>query len=127
MIDPMTITNGAQRMAETDPQGWTLTLVAVSVVFAGLFLLFGIYSLSGAFFSGKFKRKDKSVEGEVAAAIAMALEAESGSETEVAICTALHLYLSERVHDSESYKITLRATSSAWADKALTFRKTPRK
>ncbi len=125
------MTEGAQKMAETDPQGWTMTLVAVSVVFSGLILLFGIYALSGAFFSGKFKRKEKSGSeipvGEVAAAIAMALEAESGKETEVAICTALHLYLSECVHDAEPYKITLRENSSAWSDKALTFRKSIRK
>ena len=65
--------------------------------------------------------------GEVAAAIAMALEAEAGGETEAAIATALHLYLSESVHDLEPGFITLRRTPSAWDDRQFNFRKTPRK
>ena len=116
-------------MAQIDPHGWTLTLISVSTVFAALIVLYFIYN-----FSGKFKRKPKApkapkgaVSGEVAAAIALALQADAGSETEAAITTALHLYLSDAIHDVEPGIITLRRTPSAWDNKQSNFRKTPRK
>ena len=121
-------------MAQIDPHGWTLTLISVSTVFAALIVLYFIYNFSGNLFSGKFKRKPKApkapkgaVSGEVAAAIALALQADAGSETEAAIATALHLYLSDAVHDVEPGIITLRRTPSAWDNKQSNFRKTPRK
>ena len=45
------MTNGAVKMASYDPHGWTLSIVAVSVVFTGLILLFFVYSLSGRIFT----------------------------------------------------------------------------
>ena len=128
------LTEGADRMARIDPHGWTLTLISVCTVFAALVILYFIYTFSGNLFSGKYARKPKApktVKGEigdeVAAAIALALEAEAGGETEAAIATALHLYLSDAVHDIESGVITLRRSPSAWDDKQSNFRKSPRK
>lgn len=124
------ITAGAEKMLELDPHGFTLTLVGVGVVFLGLIILFGLYTLSGAIFSGKFKRTRQPKADEqaaIAAAIALALEAESGSETQVAIATALHLYLSDAVHDAEPGFITMRPYSSNWNNKTLNFRKSPKK
>ena len=121
-------------MAQIDPHGWTLTIISVSVVFSALIVLYFIYNFSGNIFSGKYKRKPKApkapkgaVSGEVAAAIALALQADAGSETEAAIATALHLYLSDAIHDVEPGIITLRRTPSAWDNKQSNFRKTPRK
>ena len=121
-------------MAQIDPHGWTLTLISVSTVFAALIVLYFIYNFSGNAFSGKYKRKPKApkapkgaASGEVAAAIALALQAEAGGETEAAIATALHLYLSDAVHDLEPGFITIRHTPSPWDDRQSNFRKTPRK
>ena len=126
---------GAQKMAQTDPHGWTLTFISIGVVFLALIILYCIYSLSGSIFSGKFKRKSSKKAAKTssqpseqeAAAIAMALEMYSGSdEVGAAIATALHLYLSGGVHDVESGVITFSGqTSSPWEDKRLNFRKTP--
>lgn len=133
----------AQIIKENDPHGYTLTVVSISVVFLALLILFGIYNLSGKFFSGQiklrnpFKRSDKPVraaalsqaagkEEEIALAIAMALQAECGGETEAAIALALHRYLSESAHDAEPFVITLKPRSSAWNDKSKLFRKQPR-
>jgi sodium pump decarboxylase gamma subunit len=118
-------------MMQTDPNGLTLTLISVSVVFAALIVLYCIYSLSGALFSGKFKRERKpsvkaSPDAEVAAAIALALDMEQDGDTYAAIATAVHLYLSDSIHDVEPGIVTIRRTSSAWSNKALTFRKLPR-
>ena len=125
------LTAGGDRMMQTDPNGLTLTLISVSVVFAALIVLYCIYSLSGALFSGKFKRERKpsvkaSPDAEVAAAIALALDMEQDGDAYAAIATAVHLYLSDSIHDVEPGIVTIRRTSSAWSDKALTFRKLPR-
>ena len=134
-IMALPLQTGAQRMAQTDPHGWTLTLISIGVVFLALIILYCIYSLSGGIFSGKFKRKpsgkaakasSKPSEQE-AAAIAMALDMYAGNdEVSVAIATALHLYLSGGVHDIESGVSTFGSnTLSPWEDNKLNFRKTP--
>lgn len=126
------LTAGSERMAQIDPHGWTLTIISVSVVFCALIVLYFVYSFSGNIFSGKYKiekkpKKAKAAKGgneaEIAAAIAMALEAELGGATEAAIATALHLYLSDAIHDVEPGIITIR--KSGWNNQS-NFRKSPR-
>lgn len=128
----MLLTAGGDRMAQIDPHGWTLTLISVSVVFAALIVLYIVYSFSGNLFSGKFKRKrsviPSSAEGspEVAAAIALALDMENGGDDYAAIATAVHLYLSEAIHDVEPGIVTIVRKESGWNNKELNFRKLPR-
>ena len=114
----------------TPPEGWTLSIVAVAVVFSALLILFLLYSLSGAVFTGKLKeavRKapKRRADDETAAAIAMALNSYlSDDDVPAAIALALHLHLSESVHDIEPGIITIRrAEDSTWRNKSLTFRK----
>ncbi|MBO4671919.1 MAG: OadG family protein [Bacteroidales bacterium] len=114
------------------PEGWTLSIISVSVVFCALLILFLIYNLSGNIFSGKYKRKPRrqAPDEATAAAIAMALDrygAEDGA-VPAAIAAALHLYYSECAHDTEPGIITIRRNpASEWASKSLTFRKTTSK
>jgi len=125
----------AQKMAETDPHGWILSVTAVSVVFSALIILFLIYTLSGAFFSGKFKREPKpkktalksgDINPEVAAAIAMAIDKEFGSEVYAAIGLALDQYFNDTVHDQESFILTIKPSEqTGWSNKSLNFRKRP--
>lgn len=121
----------AQVMKETDPHGWTLTLISVSVVFAALFILFLIYNLSGIIFSGKYKRNRKSrmPDDETAAAVAMALRLHCADDAvPAAIAMALHMHLGAGVHDFEPGIITIKqAGMSAWNDKKLLFRRSPDK
>lgn len=112
----------AEKLKRTDPHGFTLTLVAVGVVFLALLVLFLCYTLVGALCTGKIKLPErkksgrkagkknggKDADGEIAAAIALALRLEGGNETEAAIALALDRYLNESVHDNESYIITIR-------------------
>lgn len=128
------LTAGSDRMLQTDPHGWTLTLISVGVVFIALIILYFIYNFSGSIFSGKisFKRKPKAPKGapdtDVAAAIALALQAECGSDDEIAAVTALYLYLNDNVHDVESGVITIRHNAaSAWNGAQFNFRKQIRK
>ena len=127
------LTAGGDRMAQIDPNGWTLTLISVTVVFAALIVLYFVYSFSGALFSGKFKRTPKpkkaakgTPDAEVAAAIALALDMENGGDVYAAIATAVHLYLSDAVHDVEPGIITIVRKESGWNNKELNFRKLPR-
>ena len=120
----------AQKMKETDPKGWSLSLVAVAVVFSALLILFLIYNLSGNIFTGKVrlkrKKRSKAPEGPEAAAIALALKNYTSGEEDIpaAIALALHLYCGSGVHDTEPGIITIKVNnSSAWADKSLNFRK----
>lgn len=135
------LTEGAKRMAETDPHGWTLTIIAVTTVFSALVILYLIFTLVGKISMrmdarnaapAKPAKKPKKPAGnapdaEVAAAIALALEAENGGEIPVAIATALALHLGTSVHDSEPFVITINRAPSAWRNPALNFRKNPNK
>ena len=102
----------------------------VSVVFSALAILWFLFWL---LFDRPAKKKSapkqkKSIpDEEIAAAIALALDMEAGGDHYAAIAAAVHLYLAEAVHDSESYTLTIRKeTPSAWSDKKLNFRKLPR-
>ena len=124
------LTAGGDRMAQTDPHGWTLTLISVTTVFAALIILYFIYNFSGNIFSGKYKRKPKAKKGtpdaEVAAAIALALDMQDDGDVYAAIAAAVNLYLSDSAHDIEPGIVTIVRTPSAWNDKSLNFRKLPR-
>ena len=132
-------------MATTDPHGWTLTIISVGVVFIALIILYGLYSLSGRIFSGELKADakkaaragkrltravipgtDRESPDEVAAAVALALDMEQDGDTYAAIATAVHLYLSDSVHDIEPGIVTITRKDTAWNSKELTFRKLPR-
>lgn len=135
-----TITEKAESLWQTDPHGFTLTIIAVGTVFLGLLILCFIYNLSGNIFSGKYKnaieekRKKKAekkavkkvsgtVDDEVATAIAMALQMNGGDEVYAAIATALHLHLSCNSHDGGPFVITIKPCQSAWGNKMLNLRK----
>lgn len=126
------LTAGGDRMAQTDPHGWTLTLISVSVVFAALIILYFVYSFSGKLFSGAFKvkrparKKAAAPDEEIAAVVAAALDMENGGETYAAIAAAVHMYLSDAVHDHEPLVLTIRHKETPWETKSLNFRKLPR-
>ena len=108
------VASKAARMAEQDPGGWIMTLVAVCVVFLTLFLLQYCYRFVG-WISTREKSagsasssKKAGTDDEVAAAIATALSMESSGEIQAAIGLALDRWFSESIHDKESYIITIK-------------------
>ena len=135
----------AEAMKEKDPHGGILSLVAVTVVFTALAILWFLFWL---FFDRPAKKaaaaknqppKPKKakkaaamapageIPGEVAAAIALAMDMELGGDDYAAIAAAMHLYFSDAVHDAESFVLTMRPKEgSAWNDKKQIFRKLPR-
>ena len=139
----------AESMKEKDPYGGILSLVAVTVVFSALAILWFLFWL---FFDRPAKKaaaaknqppkpkkekkgrkaalaaaKPGEVSDEIAAAIALALDMEQGGDDYAAIAAAMHLYFSDAVHDAESFVLTMRPKEgSAWNDKKQIFRKLPR-
>ena len=136
----------AEAMAEKDPHGGILSLVAVTVVFSALAILWFLFWL---FFDRPAKRaaaaKDKPAKAkkgkkaglaevpagaptdEIAAVIALAMDMEQGGDDYAAIAMAMHLYFNDAVHDVESFVLTMRPKEgSAWNDKKQIFRKLPR-
>jgi len=131
--------SNAQKIARTDPHGFILTLTSVSVVFCALAILWFLFWIlferpakrkkaaeAAALLPKKTSGKPGTVTPEVAAAIGMALDLDCSGEVYAAIATALHLYLSESVHDTESYTITIKPTEGAWKTHGQTFRKLPK-
>ena len=127
--------SGGELMKERDPLGWILSITSVSVVFSALALLWFLFWL---LFDRPAKKKAAAAaapakkvvtgtpEGEVAAAIALALDMEQDGDVYAAIATAVHLYLSDAIHDVESGIVTITRKESGWNNKALNFRRLPR-
>jgi hypothetical protein len=139
----------AEAMKEKDPHGGILSLVAVTVVFSALAILWFLFWL---FFDRPAKKaaaaknqppkpkKEKkgkkaaladvpagTPSDEIAAVIALAMDMEQGGDDYAAIAMAMHLYFSDAVHDAESFVLTMRPKEgSAWNDKKQIFRKLPR-
>lgn len=122
----------AETMKERDPHGWILAIVSVSVVFSALALLWFLFWLlfdrpaRQAARPKKAKPAKASPDAEVAAAIALALDMECSGDVYAAVAAAVHLYLSEEVHDLEPGIVTIRRSASGWNDKSLNFRQIPR-
>ena len=131
----------AQDMAEKDPRGFILSLVAVTVVFTALAILWFLFWLfldrpakkaakaTSVISSGAKGGVEKSAPSdEIAAVIALAMDMEQCGDVYAAIALAMDLYFSDTVHDAESFVLTMRPKEgSAWNDKKQNFRKLPRK
>ena len=118
---------GAERMAERDPHGWILTLTSVSVVFAALIILWIIFGISGRAFQRRAAKAAQPVNEPTIIPSERERIPSSGDSTETAaaIALALHLYLSETVHDAESFVITVNSSGAEnhWPSPGRNFRK----
>lgn len=99
---------------------WTnvliMTGVGIGVVFIVLVLLVFILQLFGAIATTDFKKKTAKTVSNVANSTTEPQHSASDAE-KAAIAMALHLYFAE-VHDTESYRLTIRQNAnSAWNSK----------
>ena len=93
-----TVMRKSAEMAASDPHGFIITIVSVTVVFVSLTILYFAYNFIGKCVNGRKKK-----EGRKKTAVHDGRE----EETAAAISMALHRYLSETAHDEESYIITI--------------------
>ena len=117
----------SQKMKRTDPNGWILTLTAMSVVFLALILLCFIFKFTGYLSIRKLnKNTDKSRSSKGQTPIKCS---DTPADTYAAIAMALHLYFEDsEAHDEESLTITLTHTNktySPWSSKIYGLRQTP--
>jgi hypothetical protein len=117
--DPIVLT--ASKTAETfekyDPWGGAMAIIAVSVVFCALILLFVSFKYIGFAFTTDWKRRALIKEGKIEEA--QHIENSSTGELNAAIGLALYMYTSE-LHDIESLNLTINKVSrnySPWSSK----------
>ncbi len=114
--------SSGEKFVEMDPIGFGMTMIAMSVVFSALAILYFFYKAIGRVFTRP--KKAKPAVGEVA----VPSKVEISGELNAAIAMALYLYQSE-MHDFENTVLTIKKVSktySPWSSKIYTLRKTPR-
>lgn len=115
--------SAGEKFVKHDPIGIGMVVIAMSVVFLALALLFLVYRGIGSFFHRKTLKKVAGAE-----AAAKAERVEISGEINAAIAMALYLYQSE-MHDEENTVLTIKKvarTYSPWSSKIYTLRKNPR-
>ena len=112
---------------DKDPHGYWIALLAMSVVFSALALLYILFKLFGKFASSNLKddNKENAAAAPVAApAASVPASGDVNGETMAAICFALYQHLN--AHDNESGVLTLNPRDgSSWAGKAGLMRDLP--
>lgn len=118
-------TTAADEFFKHDPTGIGMTIIATTIVFSALILLYVVFKNLALLFTKDFKRRSLIKEGKVEEA--QMLEEQSSGELNAAIATALYLY-SSKLHDYESMKITINRVSrnySPWSSKIYSLRQWP--
>ena len=110
-----------------DPYGYWIAILAMSVVFGALAVLYILFKLFGIFASKTLQKDDQKQASAPAAAQAAAIPAAGGDldgEKMAAICFALYQHLN--AHDQESGVLTLAPRDgSAWSSKSGLMRELP--
>lgn len=101
-----------EKFIRVDPHGIVMTVIAMSVVFAALVLLYLVFRYIGNVNQGKYRRKPK-VSGVEPQVEEVPIEQVSG-EVFAAISAALYQYETER-HDHESEIITIERVSKRYS------------
>ncbi len=110
---------------EKDPHGYWIALLAMSVVFSALAILFIFFKLFGIA-TNLSSKKEEEAEASAPAAQAAAIPASGDLDGEkmAAICFALYQHLN--AHDQESGVLTLTPRDgSAWSNKSSLMRELP--
>ncbi len=118
----------------SDPDGFAMTITAMSVVFSALIMLYLIYKSLGVLMQRMVARKEKksaqcSVSQPVESTISCADGEELTGEKIAAIAIAINLF-DEDLHDIESNVITINKVARAyspWSSKFYSMRQLPNK
>lgn len=124
-ITQETISPG-QKFAKSDPVGIGMTVVAMSVVFVALILLYLFFRQFGLY---NVRKQKKKVEAQAAMEGKVVVHEEVSGEVFAAISAALYMYETEQ-HDYESTILTINRAAknySPWSSKIYGLRHTPQK
>jgi Na+-transporting methylmalonyl-CoA/oxaloacetate decarboxylase gamma subunit len=114
------------KFAKSDPIGIGMAIVAMSVVFVALILLYLFFRQFGKL---NIKKQKKNVEALAALEGKTVIHEEISGEVFAAISAALYLYETEQ-HDFESTVLTINRAAkvySPWSSKIYGLRQTPQK
>jgi len=116
----------AKKFAELDPIGVGMTMIAMTVVFLSLMLLYLVFKNVARMYNidmkNKFRRK-KGLEPET-----QAMEEDPTGELGAAVALALYYYQNE-LHDHENTLLTIKKVSrtySPWSSKIYGLRRSPK-
>lgn len=117
--------NSANEFLQYDPYGFSMTIIAMSVVFSALVLLYLVFRYLAKAFIKREQRLNLKKKGVNIAE--MGNISDLSGEVVAAISTAIHLYRSQ-LHDMESFRLTIQRVSktySPWSSKIYGLRKVP--
>lgn len=121
--------SSGESFVKMDPWGFGMALIAMSVVFSALAILFLIYKNLGKFFMRKVNKQPANKEtSSVEKTVSAIAHQEISGEVNAAIAMALFLYQNE-MHDYENTVLTVHKVSRAyspWSSKIYSLRKNPR-
>ncbi|MFH2141343.1 MAG: OadG family protein [Bacteroidota bacterium] len=113
----VTASKSAESFEKIDPWGIGMAIIAMSVVFSALILLYISFKYVGFAFTTDWKRRKLLKDGKIEEA--KHIENSSTGELNAAIGLALYLYKNE-LHDIESFRLTANKVSrnySPWSSK----------
>jgi len=119
--------SSADRFKKVDPSGIGLTIVAMSVVFTALLVMYLLYRTLGKIYTMDSKKRGLIKKGKIEEAAD--LPEDISGETNAAIAMALYLYNTE-LHDFEDTVLTINKVSrnySPWSSKIYAMRQWPEK
>lgn len=118
-----------QRMKDMDPYGWMLALLAMSVVFTALIILYVIFKQIGKIYIKNDAKAKAAVSAPATPApAAPASTGRKGANDEInaAIIAALEMWMdSNQLHDEESGVLTITPGRTGWSDKHEMLMKMP--
>jgi Na+-transporting methylmalonyl-CoA/oxaloacetate decarboxylase gamma subunit len=121
---PTAVHHAADEFVKMDPWGIGMALIAMTIVFVVLTIIYLTFKYFSRLYRMDFKKK-KVENGTIAD---VTEKADVSAEVSAAIAMALHLY-SSQMHDMESLTLTINKVSrmySPWSSKIYTLRQLPR-
>jgi Na+-transporting methylmalonyl-CoA/oxaloacetate decarboxylase gamma subunit len=115
--------SSAQNFIEHDPTGGGMAIIAMSIVFSSLILLYFVVNAISKYMTREKKGKTVSAEGQ----LDNTKDEPISGEVNAAIALALKMYR-EQLHDMESFKLTIERVSrtySPWSSKIHGLTQTP--
>lgn len=119
------IETAGEKFVKMDPYGFGMALIAMSVVFLALMLLYIVFKNTRRIYAINLKKIFKKNEKFLPE---ISEELDISGEVNAAIAMALHLYISE-YHDHEEAVLTIKKvarTYSPWSSKIYSLRRSPR-
>jgi glutaconyl-CoA/methylmalonyl-CoA decarboxylase subunit delta len=123
-VQPPQVHEAAEKFKVMDPTGVGMTVIAMTVVFVVLAIIYLTFKYFSKLYNIDFSKKK---EGETATEKAMEKH-DVSAEVGAAIAMAVHLYTNQQ-HDLDSLTLTINSVSrrySPWSSKIYTLRQLPR-